>query len=281
MNNNDKQKKFWSEKGGLKWVEDKAVLDKRLNRFGQLALSKLKLKKEMKVLDLGCGTGETSKQIADIVGDKGEVCGLDISEPMISFAQKHYSINKNISFKVSDIQLDKIEQNLFERAFSRHGLMFFSDPIKAFKNIYDSLKNSGVLSFTCFQEPKKNLWHSIPTKIFSNYLEINDLQSSKVPSPFAFQNDKYIQEILLKSGFQNIEINGYEENTEWFLDLSPKEATEMYLRTSPAMATNIKNLSISILNKIKSDMEKEYSKFYINNNIVFPSAVWIVKAQKE
>ena len=54
----------------------------------------------------------------------------------------------------------------------------------------------------------------------------------------------------------------------------------MYLRTSPAMATNIKNLSISILNKIKSDMKKEYSKFYIKNNIVFPSAVWIVKAEK-
>ena len=89
-----------------------------------------------------------------------------------------------------------------------------------------------------------------------------------------------IQDILSKSGFHTIEINGYEENTEWFLGLSPKEATEMYLRTSPAMATNIKNLSISILNKIKSDMKKEYSKFYIKNNIVFPSAIWIVKAEK-
>ena len=104
---NAKQKDFWSGKGGDYWVEKQSEMDIMLNPLGEKALAKLDLQSNSKVLDIGCGCGATTLEIAQI-GSDGAGTGLDISVPMLDKA-KSEAKNKgieNVDFKVVDVQAE-------------------------------------------------------------------------------------------------------------------------------------------------------------------------------
>ena len=85
---NAKQKDFWSGKGGDYWVEKQSEMDIMLNPLGEKALAKLDLQSNSKVLDIGCGCGATTLEIAKVVSE-GTVTGLDISVPMLDLSLIH------------------------------------------------------------------------------------------------------------------------------------------------------------------------------------------------
>ena len=106
---NAKQKEFWSGKGGDYWVVKQNEMDVMLNPLGEKALAKLDLRIDSKVLDIGCGCGATTIDIATKVPE-GKVTGLDISVPMLDQAKSEAIERglKNIDFKVVDVQIDPV-----------------------------------------------------------------------------------------------------------------------------------------------------------------------------
>ena len=141
---NSKQKEFWSGKGGDYWVVKQNEMDIMLNPLGEKALAKLNLKADSNVLDVGCGCGATTLEIAKKVSN-GIVTGLDISIPMLDQAKSQSSIQgiSNVDFRVFDVQTDQLGNEEYDNVYSRFGVMFFENPYEAFKNIYASLKNGG------------------------------------------------------------------------------------------------------------------------------------------
>ena len=113
------------------------------------------------------------------------------------------------------------------------------------------------------------------------YTKIRDYQSTRIPSPFAFQDKNYIFDILFSTNFREIKIFSHIEKIDWFFGLSPQDAVEMYFRTSSAMTVDLKKLTDSTLKIVKKELLSQYKIFLKNNNISFPSAVWIVEAQKK
>ena len=85
---NKNQKDFWSGKGGDIWVERQNAMDTMLSPLGEAALNKLNFNEEENVLDIGCGCGHTTLNIAKRIGPSGNVTGLDISEPMLKRAKE-------------------------------------------------------------------------------------------------------------------------------------------------------------------------------------------------
>ena len=81
---NQKQKEFWSGQGGKNWVQKKETLDNMLNPFGNAALQNLNLSNKSNVIDIGCGSGKTTFQIAESISAEGTVTGIDISELLIA-----------------------------------------------------------------------------------------------------------------------------------------------------------------------------------------------------
>ena len=154
---NIKQKQFWSGAGGDVWVDKQREMDIMLNPLGERVIQGLDLKEETKILDIGCGCGATTLEIAKLVNE-GEVIGVDISEPMLERATQTASdmALTNISYQVKDVQVDEMPNKYFDIAFSRFGVMFFEDPFEAFNNINHSLKDDGQLSFVCWQHASLN-----------------------------------------------------------------------------------------------------------------------------
>ena len=277
---NIKQKEFWSGKGGDYWVVKQNEMDIMLNPLGNQALTKLNLSNDAKVLDIGCGCGATTLSIAKMVSH-GEVTGVDISVPMLQQAKtlaKNKNIN-NIEFKVTDVQVDEMPTNNYDFAFSRFGVMFFEDPVQAFRNISQSIKENGMLSFVCWQEPSLNPWQSLSIQVIKSYLEI-PTPPLRSPGPFAFQEKEYVHEILEKSGFLNIKIEDNQQDITMFSGKSLKDASEDYLAINPVVTEMLKDSPESLRSEIITSLMDVFSEYYKDNGLLFPSATWLVTANK-
>ena len=277
---NIKQKQFWSGAGGDVWVDKQREMDIMLNPLGERVIQGLDLKEETKILDIGCGCGATTLEIAKLV-NQGEVIGVDISEPMLERATQTASdmALTNISYQVKDVQVDEMPNKYFDIAFSRFGVMFFEDPFEAFKNINHSLKDDGQLSFVCWQHASLNPWQSLSIQVIKEFLDL-PAPAPKSPGPFAFEDKSYINEILTESGFRDIEIKDNQEDIVMFSGKSIREACEDYLTINPVVTEMLKNSPTELREEILEALIGKFSDFHNNEGLLFPSATWIVTAKK-
>ena len=124
---NEQQSDFWSGPGGQSWVDNQTQMDTMLQPLGDAALELLNLKNARHVMDIGCGTGTTTINIAKKLSAGGSVTGADLSEPMIEFARQRLLDEgiSNAEFVTSDLQEDELQPEMYDAAFSRFGVMFF------------------------------------------------------------------------------------------------------------------------------------------------------------
>ena len=277
---NIKQKQFWSGAGGDVWVDKQREMDIMLNPLGQKAIEKLILEEYTKILDIGCGCGATTIEIAKMI-PKGHVTGLDISIPMLDRAEKFASEMSlsNIDFQVKDVQTEEISSNQYDIAFSRFGVMFFEDPYEAFKNINQSIKENGQLVFVCWQHPSLNPWQSLSLQVIKEYLDLPS-PPPKSPGPFAFEDKDYIEDILKGSDFKDISIADNQEDIVMFSGKSIREACEDYLTINPVVTEMLKNSGNELKEEILEALIAKFLSFHNNDGLLFPSATWIVSATK-
>ena len=262
------------------WVKDQAVFERRLQSLGNLAMREINLIKGMDVVDIGCGSGSTTIEIATLVGDKGSVTGIDISEPLLQVANKRATESRLtcVKFLNQDVQTKPLVRNYYDAAFSRFGVMFFDDPSKAFDNIHQSLRESGQLAFVCFQSPERNVWASLGQKIFEKNLDINMYEDRRAPSPFAFQEKSYIFSILETAGFVGITIEGVETTVDWYSGISISQAVNNLLHANPVVAEKLSSVDASSQSSIRTELESSYAEYASGGAIRFPVAVWVVSA---
>ena len=277
---NAKQKDFWSGKGGDYWVEKQSEMDIMLNPLGEKALAKLDLKSNSEVLDIGCGCGATTLEIAKKVSE-GTVTGLDISVPMLDKAESEAGIQgiANVDFRVVDVQVDQLASEKYDYVYSRFGVMFFDDPYEAFKNIFSSIKEGGELSFVCWQDPSLNPWQSLSVQVIRGYLDMPS-PPPRSPGPFAFHEKDYVKEILEKSGFSDISFDDNQEDITMFSGKSLQEASEDYLAINPVVTEMLKDSPDDLKAEIVESLKEAFSEFHKGDGLVFPSATWVVSASK-
>ena len=281
MNSNEEQKDYWTNSAGKLWVKDKVEKDNMLEPLGNYALSKFNIIEGMNVLDIGCGTGITTTQIAKTINNIGYVSGFDLSETMINEAIK-YSEKlgiKNINFAVKDIQNEELKILEYDAAFSRFGVMFFSNPIMAFKNIYSALKKNGILTFICWQSQKENLWYNSGLEIVKKYIDV-PLPKENSPGPFAYADKSYIHNILTNSGYKDIEFYSYEKDIELFKGLTLESAIREYIESTPIFKEKILILGALDKEKIFLEIKDIWEPYFKDKHLLFPSKTWVIKCKK-
>tara|TARA_B100001057_G_scaffold265168_1_gene265395 strand:- start:170 stop:1021 length:852 start_codon:yes stop_codon:yes gene_type:complete len=274
---NQEQKEFWNEKKGEIWVSLESKIDKMLGPLGDQAIKILKPKVGEKILDIGCGTGSTSQTLSKLVGESGIITGIDISKPILNFAQKQKENKKikNINFIQADAQNHQFSDLNFDAVFSRFGIMFFEDPISAFKNIKKSLSCNGRLTFVCWSKREDNDWINLSSNVARQFLELPPKANPKEPGPFAFEDYFYIEEILIKSGWKNIKIKEYKQNI--VIGKTLDYAADFLSRMGP-MSVPFENANEQTKEKVISALKECYSQYFTAKGVEFHFSSWIVSA---
>lgn len=274
---NGEQATYWNELGGPTWAELSALLDRQLETITEQAIAALAPRPGDRVLDIGCGCGQTTLILAANVSPGGEVVGLDISRPMLAVARERVAAAdaSGVSFIEADAQTWQFASESFDGLFSRFGVMFFADPKAAFRNLLSALKPGGRLVFVCWRSLAENPWMTAPMAAAASVLPPAPPLDPAAPGPFAFADDVRVREILGSAGFIAIEIapfdtqvggNGLDESLTLALRVGPLGAR---LRENPEMAPKV------------VDAVREAVATHLRDGAVWMNgAVWIVSAER-
>jgi SAM-dependent methyltransferase len=193
------------------WAEVRELLELQLAPLGRRAVEALAPKSGERVLDIGCGEGTTSLELARTVAPDGTVMGIDLSAAVLAFAQRAAEACERVRFVQADAQLYPFEPASFDAAFSRFGVMFFADPTAAFSNIRRSLKSNGRLAFVCWRTLAENALDNVPLQAASAHIPPQPAHDPDAPGPFAFADPHCVRSILEKAGFAEIAITAHDE----------------------------------------------------------------------
>ncbi|HLI99788.1 MAG TPA: class I SAM-dependent methyltransferase [Bradyrhizobium sp.] len=162
-------------------------------------------------MDIGCGSGETALDLARAVGPHGTVLGIDLSEAVLAFARPAASRYQRVRFLQGDAETFPFEPASFDAAFSRFGVMFFTNPLAAFINIRRSLTPNGRLAFVCWRALEENPLDLLPLKAASTHLPPQSGPDPNAPGPFSFANPNRVLGILQSAGFKEIEMTAHDQ----------------------------------------------------------------------
>jgi SAM-dependent methyltransferase len=188
------------------WAEVRKPLELQLAPLGRGALTALAPRPGESVLDIGCGGGETVLALARAVAPDA-----DLSAAVLAFAERAAKGCERVRFVQADAQLFPFEPASFDAAFSRFGVMFFTDPTAAFINIRRSLRPNGRLAFVCWRALEENPLDILPLRAAAAHLPPQPAHDPDAPGPFAFANPDRVRGILERAGFGEIEITARDE----------------------------------------------------------------------
>jgi SAM-dependent methyltransferase len=193
------------------WAEVREPLELQLAPLGRRAMAALAPRPGERVLDIGCGGGETALDLARAVAPDGTVMGIDLSAAVLAFAERAAISCSRVRFVHADAQAFPFAARSFDAAFSRFGVMFFADPTAAFINIRRSLKPYGRLTFVCWRALEDNPLDILPLRAASPHLPPQPAHDPDAPGPFAFANPDRVRGILERAGFREIGIAAHDE----------------------------------------------------------------------
>lgn len=200
---------LWNGPLGDPWVTTADRYDAMLADLGQLALDAANLRPGESVLDVGCGSGQLSRQAAALVAPGGAVTGLDISAPLIALAEQR-STALDVSYLVGDAQDLALEDESFDVVVSRFGVMFFEDPVAAFTNLRRATARAGRLSVVVWQAAPLNPWVMTTLSAFIPHLGMPTLPPPGAPGPFAFGDEAHLRSVLDGAGWNDVVVTPVE-----------------------------------------------------------------------
>jgi SAM-dependent methyltransferase len=196
----------WNGPDGEQWARSADRFDASMREYQGLFFDAAAITPTHRVLDIGCGTGQTSR-LAGRLASEGSVLGVDLSSQMLQVARqrtRNESLD-NVSYVHGDAQVFEFEPDAADVAISRNGSMFFGEPVVAFSNIRGALRPGGRLTLLAWQHPRDNEWLSELGRIAAMGRSMPPPPISQ-PGPFAMADPVVAMERLTKSGFDDVSI---------------------------------------------------------------------------
>jgi ubiquinone/menaquinone biosynthesis C-methylase UbiE len=191
---------------GHAWVSQQAVISDIFASVTSISLGAAAAKPGEHVVDIGCGTGDTLLEFAKAVGPTGAVLGVDVSVPMLGFA-KHRAAEAgydNVSCVLADATAHAFEPRWADLVYSRFGVMFFDDPVKAFANIRSGMKAGARIVFVCFRTMPESPWFRVPIEAARQHLPPQPPVDPLAPGMFSLAREERVREILTEAGFREV-----------------------------------------------------------------------------
>jgi SAM-dependent methyltransferase len=234
-----------------------------------------------RVLDVGCGFGDTTQQLAELVGAEGGALGVDVAEPFIEAARREAEEAgaANVRFEVGDVQVMEFGES-FEYAFSRMGIMFCASPVQLLRNVREALTPGGRFCAVVWRRKVDNEWVHRAETVVEEYLEHPEEteEPSCGPGPFSMANADTLSEQLKIAGFEQIALQRCDLPLKIGNDLDHAVEFNMALGPAGEVLRMWEDRIDEIRPKIAADLREALAEFDGPDGVWAPASTWIVAA---
>lgn len=235
-----------------------------------------------RVLDVGCGFGDTSLDLARRVGPGGSVLGIDCCEAFLDYGRKDAVEQgvKNVRFAVADAQTERFPSE-YELCFARFGTMFFQSPLAAMRNLKNALTPGGRLQMLVWRTIADNEWLGLAKKVAQAHLPPPpDTGQSCGPGPFSMSDRETVQAILQGAGFANIAFERVDAQV--MVGRTVLEAIDLQLAIGPAgeLVREAGDLGTEKRPQIVSELSSLLERHLTPSGIIMGSSSWCVTAER-
>jgi SAM-dependent methyltransferase len=277
---NQEQADHWNNSDDVgHWVTEQARYDSMLGPFADIILEGAQLATTDRVLDVGCGCGATTLAAARITTE-GLAHGVDLSAPMLERARVDAARAgiTNATFEQADVQVHDFDKDGFDVAISRFGIMFFNDPIGAFRNLRGATRSGGRLSFVCWRPMIDNQWMIVPGAALMEHVPPPELGPPGAPGMFAFAEPDYPRHVLESAGWQDITVTARDTSMLVGGRGTLDDGVE-FLRSGSMGRTMLKDVDTDTEKRAIESVRVALAPFADEDGVRLGAAVWLVTAQ--
>ena len=266
-----------------RWVKFRHIVTTGLAAHGDEALRLVPPQEGQRVLDIGCGLGDTTQQIAALVGPSGAAVGVDAAERFIETARLPRRPRlgiENASFLVADVQTEPIG-GPYDMAFSRMGTMFFVSPVAALRNVRESLVPGGKLVMVVWRRREDNLWLYRAQQIVEGIVEKPEEHDEPTcgPGPFSMANADTVSDVLIHAGYTDISLTRCDLPIMGGSDMD--EAIDLVMAIGPAgeILRLQGDRAAHLLPQVDAALREGLGEYQREDGTIWaPASTWIVTA---
>jgi SAM-dependent methyltransferase len=271
---NLEQQRAWNGETGDFWVSQAERLNEGvagyLGHFFEVAA----LGRDADVLDIGCGSGQTTREAARRAPG-GTAFGVDLSSPLIELARRLAEQENvaNARFEQADAQSRPFPERSVDIAISRNGTMFFGDPAAAFANIGRALRPDGRLVLMTWQPFERNDWIRTFFAVLSAGRDVPP-PPPDAPGPFALSDPGRMRDLLTSAGFVDVRLRGVAE--PMYFGPDPDDAGRF---VSAQFAWLLRDLDAGARARALDALRRDMAGHHTERGVLYDSAAWLVEAR--
>ena len=272
---NEGQLGAWDGDEGSYWAANADRYDRSVRVHHHRLLDAAGIAKTDRVLDIGCGAGQLSRDAARIASS-GSTLGVDLSSAMLEVARARAVQEQltNVTFEQSDAQIHPFPSAAFELVVSRTGCMFFGDPDAAFANFCRALEHGGRMVLLAWQPLSQNEWMR---ELMTALADGRDLPSPPpdAPGPFALSDPGRVHALLSGAGFTDVEL--VETRGAMWFGADADEARGFVLGQ---LGWLLRDLDPERQVRAREALQANLESHASDQGVLYDSAAWIITAAR-
>jgi SAM-dependent methyltransferase len=272
---NVEQLRAWDGDEGQYWADHADYFDRSAAAYHDRMLAVAAIRENDGVLDVGCGTGQTTRDAAR-AASAGSVVGVDLSSRMLDYARRRATDEgvRNATFAQADAQIHPFDSGRFDVAISRFSAMFFGDHIAAFRNIGTALRPGGRLVLATWQPLAGNEWiREIAGALAAGRQP--PAPPADAPGPFALSERHRVHGLLTTAGFTGVVLEAMTA-TMWF----GNEADDAHRFVLGLMGWMLQGLDDAGRARAIDALHSTMAAHATDGGVLFESAAWIIQATR-
>jgi SAM-dependent methyltransferase len=283
-NPNQAQIDYWSGPVAQRWVWRQGLIDAMMAPVTAALLGALGAVRGERVLDVGCGSGETALLLArqDVA-----VTGVDVSPQLLQLARERAQmLEARLGclipvFELADASAWRLapDSQPFDALVSRFGVMFFAEPEAAFASLARAVKPGGRIVFACWRGPQENGWVQVPMTALAGLAEAGAASNPDAPGPFAFGREERLRQVLTDAGLTSIRLTPLDVMMPMGAPSGIGAAADFMAEIGPA-ARALSELPDAVKAEAKARLAAALlPHMTAQGQLLLGGAVWIVQAQ--
>jgi len=284
MDTNDDFISCWNEILVPKWDRFRHLLSGNGAIHSNIAYQYFDFQPGDKVLDIGCGYGETCLEIGRMVADSGKVVGLDCTTSFLNTAEQERSRAQasNVRFELGDAQTHQLPPEYFDVVFSRFGVMFFQNVVMAMRNARKALKPDGKLCMIVWRTIKDNPCWSAAKEIALKHLPPPGENAKTCgPGPFSMADEETTRGMMKAAGFDQVDLFK-KIDADICIGTTVDEAIDYQILVGPSgeIIREAGESGQQKLPEIRKELEALMRKNLRGDGVYMPSSTWAIMSRK-